>query len=338
MEYEEWLEKRTESIGGSDAGAIMGFSGKFGSPLTVFLQKKGLEKSKDTSPAAKRGKLLEPLIRDWFAATYPSAVIQKVPYMFRPGGGGVCYDRPDGDKLRRIVIPSFMSANIDGLIYTETPIRIGGNECAGLGGLEIKSSRDGYDFGEDEIPDNYYAQVEHYMAVLNLEWFIVSVAVLSKEEIINYIIPRNDEFINDLIKAETKFWNKHILTGIWPAAMGIEGEEEFLTGLFTGGSTLVFGDEEKSLCCEYVEAKKQAKEIEKRLDEISANLKATIVREAKDGVEKKISAIAGGYSISWSRFETSRVDSDALKRDGLYEKYVKKSESGRFTITEKKAG
>jgi predicted phage-related endonuclease len=338
MEYEEWLEKRKESIGGSDAGAIMGYGGKYGSPLTVFAQKKGLEKCcRDMSPSAKRGKLLEPLIRDWFAAAYPAAIIEKVPYMFRPSKDGYEYSRPHGDKLRHFLIPSFMSANIDGLIFTETPIKIGAHECVGLGGLEIKSSRDGFDFSEDEIPDSYYAQVQHYMAVLNLDWFIVSAAILSKEEIVNYIIPRNDDFIFELIEAETKFWNEYILTDTWPPALGIEGEEDMITGMFEGGTTLVLDDEARELCREYIEAQAKYKAAEAEKERISTELKAAIVRQQSGGTgEKKISAIAGRYSVSWSRYMRHSVDTDAMKKAGVYEQYTKEYESGMFRITEKK--
>jgi predicted phage-related endonuclease len=322
MGYEEWLEKRMESIGGSDAGAIMGFGGKYGSPLTVFLQKKGLEKSKDMSPAAKRGKLLEPLIRDWFAEAYPAAVIEKVPYMFRPSGDYQIYQRKNGE-LR---VPSFMSANIDGLIFTETPIKIGNDECVGLGGLEIKSSRDGYDFGEDEIPDSYFAQVQHYMAVLNLEWFIVSVAILSREEIVNYIIPRDDEFITrDLIEAETKFWNKHILTNIWPAALGIEGEEAMITGMYKGAaSTLDLTEEEKALCQQITELKAQIKPLQERKEAAEIDLKAKLGSKAKTSEnERRLYAIGGPFSVTWLMIDSPRVDTDALKKDGLYDQYRK---------------
>jgi predicted phage-related endonuclease len=334
MTYEAWLEKRRAVIGGSDAGAIMGFSGKYGSPLTVFLHKKGLEKDKETSPAAKRGKLLEPLIRDWFAQAYPRAVIERVPYMFY---GPIEYPAQPCLMPGKMNIPSFMGANIDGLIYTESAIEIGGDACRGLGGLEIKSSREGFGFGENEIPDAYYAQVQHYMAVLNLDWFIVSAAILATEEIKNYIIPRNNEFIYELIRKETAFWNDHILTGEWPAPLGIEGEEDMITGLFEGGSSLVLGEEEKELCREYVEAHQRSKEADETKKRISVEMKALLVQKQSSNGERKISAIAGPYSISFSRFETSRVDSDALKKAGLYEKFVKKTESGRLLISEKGA-
>jgi predicted phage-related endonuclease len=62
MTYEEWLEKRKGSLGGSDAGAVMGMN-NFESPLTLYLRKKGLVPESEMSRAAKRGKILEPVIR-----------------------------------------------------------------------------------------------------------------------------------------------------------------------------------------------------------------------------------------------------------------------------------
>jgi predicted phage-related endonuclease len=334
MSYEEWLEKRKSSIGGSDAGAIMGFAGKFGSPLTVFLQKKGLEKGKDMSPAAKRGKLLEPLVRDWFADAFPSAVIERFPYMLYGGGESLI---SIGGKQQKLTIPSFMSANVDGLILAKEPITIGDEQCVGLGGLEIKSSRDGYDFGEDEIPDSYYAQVQHYMAVLGLDWFVVSAAILSKEAIQNYIIPRNNEFIFELVQKETEFWNNFILTNEWPAALGIEGEEDMITGMFEGGTTLVLGDEEREYCQKYLEAHERFKEAEADKERISTELKAILVQKQSGGTtEKKISAIAGAYTISWSRYMRHSVDTEAMKKAGVYEQFSKTYESGALRITQKK--
>ena len=128
MSYEEWLEKRRGSIGGSDAGPVMGYS-DYASRFTLYWQKKGMAESKEMSVAAKRGKLLEPVIRNWFAESWPDITVAKVPYMFYS---------PDY---------AFMSANIDGILRVEGQASIGGKEISCLGGLEIKSSKTGYGFG-----------------------------------------------------------------------------------------------------------------------------------------------------------------------------------------------
>jgi predicted phage-related endonuclease len=214
---------------------------------------------------------------------------------------------------------------------------IGGGRIEGLGGHEIKSSKTGYGFGDGEVPDTYYAQVQHYMAVLDLPWFLLSVYVLDTEEVRHYPIFRNEEFIKTLIKKEADFWQNYFIPNVMPAAIGIENEEDMITGMFSGGtSPLTLGHEETAMCEEYVELNKRLKELEERKKAISTNLKEVIVQQALPATEKKVSAIAGRYAVSWSRFETTRVDTDALKKAGIYEKFAKTSESGRFAVTEKK--
>jgi predicted phage-related endonuclease len=298
----------------------MGYS-DYASPLTIYLQKKGIVKSKEMSRAAKRGKILEPVVRDWFSGSYPDIAVSKVPYMFYS---------PDYP---------FMSANIDGLLSVEgESITIGGKQISGLGGLEIKSSKTGYGFGKDEIPDAYYAQVQHYMEVLNLPWFVVSACFLDTEEIENYVIYRDGSFISDMIGQEKDFFENHLVPGVMPAAIGIFNEEEMITGIFDGSkSTILLSETEIQLCGEYTNIALQIKELETKKSALATDLKARLVSRAICGSDdRKLSAIGGSYTVSWSRYDTTRVDTGALKKAGLYEQYAKTTESGRFTISEKK--
>jgi putative phage-type endonuclease len=318
MSYEEWLEKRKGSIGGSDAGAIMGYVGEWGSPLTVFLQKKGYVTAKEMSAAAKRGKILEPVVREYFKEKYPALIIEKVPYI-----------------LYHPKYP-FISANMDGLIEAGSGCEVAGVKVKGLGGLEIKSTKTGYGYSADEIPDGHYCQVQHYMAVTGLEWIILEACFLETEEFKSYVIFRDEKFIENLLQKEVDFWHNHMETDEWPAAIGVESEEDMITGMFEGGDTIALGENEKAMCRDYVEANNQAKEADARKKEISTNLKSILVQKQRNGKEPKISALAGPYSISWSRFTKTDIDRDALREAGLYDKYSKKTETWRFMITEKK--
>jgi predicted phage-related endonuclease len=111
-----------------------------------------------------------------------------------------------------------------------------------------------------------------------------------------------------------------------------------ITGMFEGSnSTIVLGEEEIALCSKFIEFKNIEKTAERQTKEIAADLKARLVQKATGNPEeRKLSAIAGRYNISWSRFDTKRVDGDALKKAGLFDQYSKISESGRFSVTEKK--
>ena len=319
MSNDAWLDKRREGIGGSDAGAIMGMSA-YGSPLTVYLEKKNLVPRGETSKAARRGRSLEKYIREEVAGDFPELEIESVPVMF--------FD-PEHP---------FMAANIDGVIFAKTPVEIRGQIIEGLGGHEIKSANTNYGWGEDEIPDAYFCQVQHYLKVTGLPWFVVSVYILDGEILNHYVIRRNEDFIARLVAAEKDFWENYVEKDIMPAPLGIDNEDDMITGMFEGSQrTITLGEKEHDLCAEHVLISARIKELEDRKKVIAITLKETIVNSGeKNPKELKAQARAGDYSISWSRFNQSRVDSDALKRDGLYEKYAKVSESGRFAITKKK--
>ena len=237
-----------------------------------------------------------------------------------------------------------MGANVDGFILVdekamEDDIEFRSialnkiNSIRGIGVHEIKTSQDGYGFGENEVPDSYFAQVQHYLSVTDLAWALLSVYIISKNKIRHYVILRNAAFINNMIGQEKDFVEKYLNPSIMPAAMGLDSEEDMVTGMFDGGqSTLVLGDVEKRLCASYVELSASIKKLEERKKAIANDLKATLVSKSHGGKEMKISAIAGGFNLSWLRYEMARVDTEALKKAGLYDQYSKRIETGKFTI------
>jgi hypothetical protein len=100
-----------------------------------------------------------------------------------------------------------------------------------------------------------------------------------------------------------------------PAAIGIEAEEEMISSMFEGSSSsVVLGDKEAQMCAEYVKLNEAIKKMEAQKTALATNLKATLLENADGNGEKKISAVAGNFSVSWSRFDTTRVDTEALKK------------------------
>jgi len=323
MSHEDWLDNRRKGIGGSDAGAIMGLS-NYGSPLTVYLEKKNLVPMSEASRAARRGKFLEPMIMAETMKDFPQLEIVPVPFMFTG---------PENP---------FMSANLDGIVFVKEPVEIRGEAIEGLGGFESKTAKTRYGWSETEIPDSYFAQVQHYIAVTGLDWFLVPVYILDDETLNYYVIRRNGDFVTRLVATERDFWENNIEKSIMPAPLGIDNEEDMITGMFEGvKGAIALGEKEHDLCAEHVLINSQIKELEERKKVITIMLKEAIVNTGKanpeGSSEKKASARAGNYSISWSVFPRSSVDSDALKRDGLYDRYKKVSESGRFVVSGKGA-
>ncbi len=76
------------------------------------------------------------------------------------------------------------------------------------------------------------------------------------------------------------------------------------------------------------ELEKQAKVLEEQMDAIKAELKADMEEKGVDEVE------TANYTIRWKEVESSRFDTVKFKNEfrELYNKYIKKSTSKRFTI------
>lgn len=315
MTKEQWLLERRNGIGGSDAGAVMGLN-KWASPLTVYLDKKGLNHFAGNQ-STERGSWLEEPIREK-AKEALGVMIEECPYMFTSA------------------THPFMSANIDGLVYIQEEKEINGISLSGLGGHEIKTTQRGDGFSEHEVPDSYFAQVQHYMAVLDLPWFILSAYCIDRHAFCHYVIQRDDAFISRLIEAEKDFWENFIEKGIMPAPSGIDAESDAINALFTGcATTLILDSEAESMSAEYLLINSQMKDLEKRKTQLCESLKLKIIAQQKDEVSKA-QAIAGNYKISFSKSVRRSVDTDRLKKDGLYEQYCKESESSMFRVTESK--
>src|SRR5699024_10110248 len=147
--YEEWLERRKEGIGGSDAAVVCGVS-RYKSPVEVWMEKTGQLPSQEAGEAAYWGNRLECLVREEFtkrtggSVTKPSALYQR-------------RDHP------------FMLANVDGLC--EDPVH---GPCI----FEAKTAS-AYKAGEweDSIPDEYMIQIQHYMAVTGYQGAYIAVLI-----------------------------------------------------------------------------------------------------------------------------------------------------------------
>ena len=70
---------------------------------------------------------------------------------------------------------------------------------------------------------------------------------------------------------------------------------------------------------------------EKRLGEINNIIKEHAMGQFREG-DKKVEIKGATYTWSVSRSETTTIDKKALEKDGLLEKYQKKSEQYRMTV------
>jgi len=303
-ERQEWLKRRTNSIGGSEIGMIAGFS-HYGSAVTVYNDKLGLVKRFEGNIHTEFGTRLEPLIRDWvqndfFKATEIELKTFEYPYMMV-------------DKEYH-----FLSANIDGLGMVKDNWTYKENKDTGeifyipaneYFGLEIKT---GSEFLKgmwegDEVPSNYYLQCQWYMMITGLKYFMI-IYLLGKE-VKWKVIPRCEDDIKAIRNLSIDFWNNHIIPKIPPDVTGIKKETEQINEQQTLKDEVEVAITENKLE-KYNDISEQIKKLETEKEV----LKQHIFLEMENN--KKGFSEDGEYKIS--RYEVSKDSIDTKKLKELY--------------------
>lgn len=189
---EEWLVNR-KGIGGSDASAILGLN-PYKTNQELWMEKKGQMSPVDISGKSyvKYGNDAEPLLRALFALDYPE---YKVEYY-------------DNNMLTNNQYP-WAHASLDGEL-----VDLDGRR----GILEIKTTNIlqsmQWQKWDNQIPDNYYIQVLHYLLVTEYDFVVLKAqlkSVRDGEERLttkHYHIER-EEVLDDiemLKNEEEKFW------------------------------------------------------------------------------------------------------------------------------------
>jgi putative phage-type endonuclease len=299
IEEKEWLERRRSGIGGSDVAGILGLS-KWSTPLSVYLDKKD-EATYDTESGPMRwGKLLEPVIADEFA-------------------------RESGKRVQRF--NSLISHSEYDYLIGNIDRKVVGERAP----LEVKTSS-AYKLEDwvDKIPNDYMLQVQHYMSVGNFEYAYLAV-LIGGQTFKWYRVPRDNSLIEDIIIPACKnFWNDHVLAGVPPAPSESDIDRHLLGNLYSDPSSneIELDQDVTDLSERYMKVNLEIKELE--------SVRTQLGNLICDKVGRHEKATCPGYKISWKPQFTKRIDTKRLKSDepGVYEKYLKESESRPLRIKE----
>ena len=251
MSHEEWLEHRNKTIGGSDASAILGMN-NYSSPYTVWAEKLGKLPPKEDNEAMRIGRDLESYVAQRFTEQTGKKVRRENNILYNP-------EYP------------FAHANVDRMVVGEDA----GLECKTTSSLNITKFKNG------EFPDNYYAQVVHYLMVTGCKKWYLAVLVLGKGFYV-FEIERDEEEIKALAKSEADFW-EYVKTQTPPVADGTDSTSKTITTIFPNSNTEtvnLFAYEDSLR--QYVAIGKQIKELEKLQAEMANKVKA-FMSEAGNG-------------------------------------------------------
>lgn len=267
LPYADWLEYRKLGIGGSDVGVIVGLN-KYKSAFTLFLEKTNqLPTDDEQSEAAYWGNTLEDIVAQEFSKRTGLEVNER-------------------HELLQHDTYDFMLANLDREVTC--PNR-------GTGILECKTSSEYLkdEWSEDKIPDSYYLQVQHYLAVTGYSFAYIAV-LIGGNKFVHKEIERDEEVINYLIQLESDFWNNHILKNVPPAIDGSESTSSSIKIFYSeshSGSVELNNDEVKKLQ-KIDEIKKEIQQLELQKSEYENQIKNYLG-------ESEIGEYEGSVLVTW---------------------------------------
>ena len=218
--------------------------------------------------------------------------------------------------------------------------------------VEIKTTKRAEDW-EYDVPIYYKLQAVLYAYLLGFNHIVMTASFLEDKD---YANPENFEpsykntkiyeftlagafpdFESRYIKPAIKFWREHVMTGISPE-FDEKKDAEILKALRKNtvepddkGITKLIAEADRiQASIDKTEARLAEKK--SRLKEIDSIVKKYMSGQFRDG-DKKVEIAGKKYTWTLTRAVRKSVDNAALKADGLYDKYLKESE----TLTLKKA-
>lgn len=173
---QEWLARRRESLGASEAAAALGVS-PWQTPVELWQRKLGLIGEQDESEAMRWGSLLEPVILAEYQRRTGRRVVATQEFLSHPGY-------------------PFLTATLDA-------------RCDDGRLVEVKTAsawaKEWGDEGSDEVPETYLVQVAQQLAVTGAK--VADVAVLiGGQRLRVFTVERDEILIEYVLMRGQRFW------------------------------------------------------------------------------------------------------------------------------------
>ena len=216
--------------------------------------------------------------------------------------------------------------------------------------LEMKTTKRVEDW-QDDIPEYYALQAALYAYLLDVDDVIMVVSFLDEGDYKNpelfectpentttfsfKVSERYPDFRNTFTRALT-WWQDHVETGVSPE-YDEKRDAEILKALRTNNLSPETDLSELVAEAEELKAKLDAHaaevaEEEKRYKVVTDQIKKAAIEQFREG-DKTVQLKGSRFVFEVSRSSRTSVDTDAMKNDGIYEKYTIKSDT--YTIRSK---
>jgi len=307
----EWQRQlRRRHLGSSDMPIIMGLSPYSKTPSDIYWSKVA-ETPDDTTEAMTTGNWLEGPLLDWAAGELGVRIDTDPADLFTVAHEG------DGKDL--------LAANHDALI-------VGRRE-----GIEAKfrNSEGASAFGDeytDQVPYDILVQVQHQMYCGNLDKVYVSLGTPSYYKVDRklYIVPRDEEIIEQIVKFGVNWWQRHVEAQIPPNGETVPPLYVLKAIERKAGAQIKLSNDAKSWADKRIALKAQIKALGKDVDKFSAKL-----IHALSGAE--IGLLPDGRKVTYHQYESNRFNSKQFKIDhpDMAPEYTTKSSHRTLYIKKK---
>jgi putative phage-type endonuclease len=264
MNRQAWLEERRLGIGGSDIAAIMGLS-EYKTAYEVWLEKTGrVEAASDDAELCPGGKK---------EAAYWGTEIEELLLKAFNEAHGVEVIKPEQPFIKGI-----FRANVDGI---------------GDGfGWEAKTTyRGNPNWGDDFIPKEYFAQVQHYMYTTGVDKWYVS-CLFGGQMYKEWGIYADSAYIADMVEKATTFW-EHVKNDTEPPIPDEQWTPRITTMKWPvdNGETVELGLSVDEVLYDYMAAKADESAAKERADRLKAKVQRAM-GEATHGISEV-------YRVTW---------------------------------------
>lgn len=325
--------KRCKKITGTRFATVMGLN-PWSTPFEIWCAvTKTYEKPFEDTIYTIAGKTIEPKQAEYMKKAYAMTNLATPTDIY----GEDYFKKTWGDFFRDVDI---FGGLWDYLLYEDgKPTTV----------LEMKTTKRSEDWANG-VPEYYALQAALYAYLLGVDDVIMVCSFLETKDYEhpeNFVPSARNTIALDFKVSErypdfaekiawvTDWWNTHVVTGVSPE-FDEKKDAEILKALRTNNLTPdtdmdALIAEAETLKAEVDKATAALADKEKRLKEIGEIIKEHAVSQFRDG-DKKVEVKGKTYTWTIARSETTTIDKDAMKADGVLDKYQKKSTQFRMTV------
>ena len=299
MDRTQWLLERRKGVCGTDASTILGIN-PYHSILCLWKEKTGqLPIEENGNQYTYFGNVLEPVVKQEFMkrtglkVRAKNAILQSADY-------------------------PFMLADLDGIVKEEN------------GELSVFEAKTASAYKEDvwkkQVPEEYFAQVQHYLCVTGFKKAYVC-ALVGGNSFYSHKIYRDEDYIKNLVEKEKEFWDC-VQKNISPTLDGSQATVDYINQIYPISNQqdmeLPFGAE--TLISSYLDIEEMIKTM--------TTQKNTLANQLKDMMKENEKGYAGDYVVKWTTITKHFLDTQKVKEvlGKDYDKYLLPSSYRKFTV------